>query len=162
METSKSILHAVASALSNGQSARIDVTGLGDGKVKVIYTPQIGETPEGASQELINLRAAIARPFVVTGTAGEIEDSFAARLQEKAAVVSRGMNALDEIERLAQAARSTTKPAAAPQAQAPRELSADDEEEEDGSGGETSATAQGGAPAEAAPQQKPTSIAAEF
>lgn len=63
METNKSILHAVASALSAGQSARIDVSGLGDGKVKVIYTPQIGETPEGASQEVINLRAAIARPL---------------------------------------------------------------------------------------------------
>ena len=113
MQTNKTILHALASALSAGQSARIDVSGLGDGKVKVVYTPQIGETPEGASQEIINLRAAIARPFIVTGTASEIEEVFEARLQEKATVVSRGMNALDEIDRLAQAARKSSKPGSA-------------------------------------------------
>lgn len=162
METNKSILHAVASALSAGQSARIDVSGLGDGKVKVIYTPQIGETPEGASQEVINLRAAIARPFVVTGTASEIKDAFAARLQEKAAVVSRGLNALDEIDRLAQAARSTSKPAAAA---APAQASVatdDDEERDDDESAEGGAAAPAGTAAEAAPQQKPTSIAEQF
>lgn len=161
METNQSILHAVASALSAGQSARIDVSGLGDGKVKVIYTPQIGETPEGASQEVINLRAAIARPFVVTGTAGEIKDAFAARLQEKAAVVSRGLNALDEIDRLAQAARSTSKPAAAA-APAQASVATDDDEERDDESAEGGAAAPAGTAAEAAPQQKPTSIAEQF
>lgn len=161
METNKSILHAVASALSAGQSARIDVSGLGDGKVKVIYTPQIGETPEGASQEVINLRAAIARPFVVTGTASEIKDAFAARLQEKAAVVSRGLNALDEIDRLAQAARSTSKPAAAA-APAQASVATDDDEERDDESAEGGAAAPAGTAAEAAPQQKPTSIAEQF
>lgn len=161
METNQSILHAVASALSAGQSARIDVSGLGDGKVKVIYTPQIGETPEGASQEVINLRAAIARPFVVTGTASEIKDAFAARLQEKAAVVSRGLNALDEIDRLAQAARSTSKPAAAA-APAQASVATDDDEERDDENAEGGAAAPAGTAAEAAPQQKPTSIAEQF
>ncbi|EPJ5561935.1 PRTRC system protein E [Pseudomonas aeruginosa] len=161
METNKSILHAVASALSAGQSARIDVSGLGDGKVKVIYTPQIGETPEGASQEVINLRAAIARPFVVTGNASEIKDAFAARLQEKAAVVSRGLNALDEIDRLAQAARSTSKPAAAA-APAQASVATDDDEERDDESAEGGAAAPAGTAAEAAPQQKPTSIAEQF
>lgn len=161
METNQSILHAVASALSAGQSARIDVSGLGDGKVKVIYTPQIGETPEGASQEVINLRAAIARPFVVTGTASEIKDAFAARLQEKAAVVSRGLNALDEIDRLAQAARSTSKPAAAA-APAQASVATDDDEERDDESAEGGAVAPAGTAAEAAPQQKPTSIAEQF
>lgn len=161
METNKSILHAVASALSAGQSARIDVSGLGDGKVKVIYTPQIGETPEGASQEVINLRAAIARPFVVTGNASEIKDAFAARLQEKAAVVSRGLNALDEIDRLAQAARSTSKPAAAA-APAQASVATDDDEERDDESAEGGAAAPAGTATEAAPQQKPTSIAEQF
>lgn len=161
METNKSILHAVASALSAGQSARIDVSGLGDGKVKVIYTPQIGETPEGASQEVINLRAAIARPFVVTGTASEIKDAFTTRLQEKAAVVSRGLNALDEIDRLAQAARSTSKPAAAA-APAQVSVATDDDEERDDESAEGGATAPAGTAVEAAPQQKPASIAEQF
>ena len=111
MHQTQTFLQAVGSTLAIGQGASIDIQGIGDGKIKLIYSPKIGETPEGASSEVVALRADIAVPFVVTGTAVEIEEAFAARLREKSAVVTRGMSALDEIERLANAAKAAVKPA---------------------------------------------------
>lgn len=110
MQQQKTFLQVIGEALSIGQSAGVEVQGLGEGKVRLVFTPKIGETPEGASEEVIALRAAIAAPFVVTGTPTEIEQAFAFRMSEKTAVLNRGLSALDEIERLASAAkdRATT------------------------------------------------------
>ncbi|MBA1306654.1 PRTRC system protein E [Stutzerimonas stutzeri] len=109
MQQQLTFLQVIGEALSAGQNAGIEVQGLGAGKMRLVYTPRIGETPEGASAEVVALRAAIATPFVVTGTAEEIEQAFSARIHEKAAVVNRGLSALDEIDRLANAAKANAK-----------------------------------------------------
>ncbi|MGE8065172.1 PRTRC system protein E [Pseudomonas sp. NPDC089569] len=108
---------AVASVLSVNTSATIEVQGLGDGQIKVIYTPNLGPTPHNASDEVVSLRAAICKPMVVAGPADEVEDAFGEHIKKKAAVVTRGLSILDEIERIGAAALATAKakaPVAAP------------------------------------------------
>lgn len=116
----KSFLQSVGAVLTTGLKASIQIEGLGNGAVKLIYTPEIGPTPENASEAVIQLRAAISKPMVVSGTPEEIESAFADLIANKAAVVGRGLGALDEIERLASKAvdeakaKHAGKPAAAP------------------------------------------------
>lgn len=108
---------AVASVLTANTSATIEVQGLGDGQIKVIYTPNLGPTPHNASDEVVSLRAAICKPMVVAGPADEVEDAFGEHIKKKAAVVTRGLSMLDEIERIGAAALASAKakaPAATP------------------------------------------------
>ena len=135
MQQQLTFLQVIGEALSAGQNAGIEVQGLGAGKMRLVYTPRIGETPEGASAEVVALRAAIATPFVVTGTAEEIEQAFSARIHEKAAVVNRGLSALDEIDRLANAAKANAKGSAKGAASpAPNAQGSEDDESEAGLG----------------------------
>jgi PRTRC genetic system protein E len=120
---------AVASILTAGNNAIIEVQGLGDGQIKVVYTPNLGPTPQNASVEEVNLRAAIAKPLVVAGPADEVEADLMGHLKSKAAVVSRGLSMLDEIERLGAAALATAKAGAAKAA--PVAAVGDNDEEED-------------------------------
>lgn len=133
MQQQLTFLQVIGAALSAGQNAGIEVQGLGAGKMRLVYTPRIGETPEGASAEVVALRAAIATPFVVTGTAEEIEQAFSARIHEKAAVVNRGLSALDEIDRLANAAKANAK-GSAKGAASPAPNAQDTEDDEVGLG----------------------------
>lgn len=144
----KCIIHAAAAVLQEGLGATIDLQGLAGGRVKLTYTPNIGPTPDNASADIINLRSAMARPFVVSGTAEEIEAAFADRVASSAQVVQRGLTALDEIERLASAALDNARSKAAPPAQAPATAPVDGgDEDEDEEGGEQ----EGGTQAPVAP-----------
>lgn len=102
-------LQAIGSALTSGLKASIEATGMGDGKIKLVYTPDIGETPENASDAVTQLRSAIEKPMVLIGTPNEVEEAFSQRIVEKSAVVSRGLSALDEIDRLVAAAVDEAK-----------------------------------------------------
>lgn len=135
----KSIIHAAAAVLQEGLGATIDLQGLAGGRVKLTYTPNIGPTPDNASADIINLRSAMARPFVVAGTVDEIEAAFADRVASSAQVIQRGLSALDEIERLASAAvdkartkTATQAPAAAPEDDADDDEANDADEQEGG------------------------------
>ncbi len=115
---------AVASVLTANTSATIEVQGLGDGQIKVIYTPNLGPTPNNASDEVVNLRAAICKPMVVAGLADEVEEAFVEHIKKKAVVVTRGLSMLDEIERIGAAALASAKAKSPAVADAPN---ADDE-----------------------------------
>lgn len=135
----KSIIHAAAAVLQEGLGATIDLQGLAGGRVKLTYTPNIGPTPDNASADIINLRSAMARPFVVAGTADEIEAAFADRVASSAQVVQRGLSALDEIERLASAALEKARSKATPATQAPAAAAEDDGDDADEQEGGTQA-----------------------
>ncbi|MDF9779153.1 PRTRC system protein E [Pseudomonas baetica] len=125
---------AVASVLTANTSATIEVQGLGEGQIKVIYTPNLGPTPHNASDDVVNLRAAICKPMVVAGTADEVEDAFCEHIKKKAVAVTRGLSMLDEIERIGAAAlananaKATAAPAPAP---AGGDLDVEEEESDD-------------------------------
>lgn len=114
-------LQSVGAVLTTGLKATVELHGLGDGKIKLLYTPDIGPTPEKSSEAVVQLRSAIAKPMVVSGTPEEIEEAFAELIVSKAAVVRRGLSALDEIERLATKAvdEAKSKPAAKAASTAP-------------------------------------------
>lgn len=145
---------AVASVLTAGNNAIIEVQGLSDGQIKVIYTPNLGPTPQGASVEEVNLRAAIAKPLVVTGTADVVESELMGHIKSKAVAVNRGLSILDEIERLGAAALNTAKAKiekAGPIAAVGEDL---EEEEEDGDDAGHTAPAAADGMAAAAPAIK--------
>lgn len=137
---------AVASVLTAGNNAIIEVQGLNDGQIKLIYTPNLGPTPQGASVEEVNLRAAIAKPLVVTGTADVVESELMGHIKSKAAGVTRGLSILDEIERLGAAALNSAKAKiekAAPIAAVGEDLEEEEEEDGDGTGNTDPAAADG-------------------
>jgi len=142
-------LQSVGAVLTTGLKATVQLEGLADGNIKLMYTPEIGPTPENASEAVVQLRAAISKPMVVSGAPAEIEEAFANLIASKAAVVARGLSALDEIERLANAAvgEAKTKPSATPPA--PQHVSDDDGEEGDEGEVEAVAVNQSSAPATA-------------
>lgn len=124
-------LQSVGAVLTTGLKATIELHGLGDGKVKLLYTPDIGPTPEKSSEAVVQLRSAIAKPMVVSGTPAEIEEAFAELIASKAAVVRRGLSALDEIERLANKAVDEAKSNPAAKAAAPSTDADDSDDEHD-------------------------------
>ncbi|SBW84281.1 hypothetical protein PVE_R2G0252 [Pseudomonas veronii 1YdBTEX2] len=121
-------LQSVGAVLTTGLKATIELHGLGDGKVKLLYTPDIGPTPENSSEAVVQLRSAIAKPMVVSGTPEEIEEAFAELIASKAVVVRRGLSALDEIDRLANKAVDEAKSKPASKAASP---TLDDSEDHD-------------------------------
>ena len=70
--------------------------------------------------------------MVVSGTPEEIEEAFAELIASKAAVVRRGLSALDEIERLATKAvdEAKSKPAAKAASTAPAVGESEDRDDE--------------------------------
>lgn len=150
----KTFLQAVGAVLTDGLKATVQLHGLANGQVQLIYTPDIGPTPENASEAQVNLRAAIAKPLVITGTPVEIEEAFAERIGEKAEVVKRGQQALDEIARLASAAVAEAGAKAASKPAPAQTVEPEDESEE-----EEDAEQERAAPAPVAPHNEPTPTA---
>lgn len=124
----QTFLQAIGSVLTNGLKATVELHGIGEGKIKLVYTPDIGPIPEKASDSEVKLRAAIAKPMVVSGTPLEIEEAFKGLIDTKAAVVGRGLSALDEMERLASAAVAAAKGAATATAAPAQPTPSDDDD----------------------------------
>ncbi|MCU9528511.1 PRTRC system protein E [Pseudomonas mosselii] len=154
-------LQSVGAVLTTGLKATVQLEGLADGNIKLIYTPEIGPTPENASEAVVQLRAAISKPMVVSGAPAEIEEAFANLIASKAAVVARGLSALDEIERLANAAvgEAKAKPSATPPT-APH--ASDDDDDDDGDEGEAEASAINPSSAPATAPAVPGAAASQF
>lgn len=137
---SQTFLQAIGAVLTPGLSASVEIQGLPNGQIKLMYTPNIGATPENASDAIVQLRAAIAKPMVITGAPDEIEEAFGALIAAKAQVVSRGLSAMDEIERLAGTAiaEAKAKPVASPAGATAASTTAnavdEDDDEESGDG----------------------------
>lgn len=55
----------------------IELNGEGDGRVKAIVSPLVGEIPENASEEHRKLKAALAMPLRCIGSPSVIEDDLA-------------------------------------------------------------------------------------
>lgn len=155
-------LQSVGAVLTTGLKATVQLEGLADGNIKLMYTPEIGPTPENASEAVVQLRAAISKPMVVSGAPAEIEEAFATLISSKAAVVARGLSALDEIERLASAAvgEAKAKPSATPPAAS--DFSDDDGEEGDEGEAEANATKPSNTPAPAPAPAVPGAAASQF
>ncbi|KPC02210.1 PRTRC system protein E (plasmid) [Pseudomonas amygdali pv. lachrymans] len=146
-------LQSLGAVLTTGLKATIELHGLGDGKIKLLYTPDIGPTPENSTEAVVQLRSAIAKPMVVSGTPEEIEEAFAELIASKSAVVRRGLSALDEIERLANKAveEAKSKPAAKAATPAPSGDESEDDADENG-------TDAAGLPEPVAPEATGTSV----
>lgn len=127
----QSIIHAAAAVLTEGLKASIELQGLGHGRVKLTFTPNLGPTPDGASNEVINLRSAMSRPFMVSGSADEIEEAFAVRVVEASKIVQRGLSALDEIERLVSAAVDSAKAKTSVKPQDVQQSRSEDDDEDE-------------------------------
>ncbi|HHH9441213.1 TPA: PRTRC system protein E [Pseudomonas aeruginosa] len=150
---------AVSKALTDSNKRiSIDLSGLDGGRVKVIVSANIGITPENATDAEKKLRAAIAKPLVLSGTPEEVEAALYARVSAHTEVVNAGMSALDEIRKLGEAAVQAAKPAAKPAAKVPQpsatpaqqrdEEELDDTDLEEGADGVPAAHAAPAAPAE--------------
>ncbi|MCP1515681.1 PRTRC system protein E [Pseudomonas rhodesiae] len=126
----QTFLQSVGAVLTNGLKATVELQGVGEGRIKLVYTPDIGATPDNATQSLMKLRAAIAKPLVVTGSPLEIEEAFALLVGEKSAVVKRGLSALDDIERIAEAAVAEAN-ATRPKAPSTQDTNVEEEVEEE-------------------------------
>ncbi|MFJ2456662.1 PRTRC system protein E [Pseudomonas protegens] len=103
---------AISQALTDSSKRiNIDISGLEGGRVKVVLSANIGPTPAKASEAEIKLRAAIAKPMMLSGTPEEVEAALFERVRSHAEVVNHGMSALDEIRKLSEAAMQAAKPA---------------------------------------------------
>lgn len=88
----------MASALA-GTQHRVNVaieTASADA-LKVMVTADLGPTPEKASEQEVQLRAAMCRPLILVGSAVEIEEALLKRLTQHVQALNEGMSLLDEI-----------------------------------------------------------------
>lgn len=138
----QTFLQAIGAVLTPGMSATVEVQGLPTGEIKLIYTPNIGTTPDNASDAIVQLRAAISKPMIIAGAPAEIEEAFGKLIAQKAQVVGRGLSAMDEIERLAGAAiaEAKAKPLGAAATKTGNAVDEDEDEDEPSGDAEPAAT----------------------
>lgn len=124
---------AVAPAVANAkQRITVDIEGLGEGRIKVLLSANLGQTPEKATDAEAALRAALSKPLVVAGTPAEVEAALLDRVTHHVQVVNEGSAMLEQIRSLgAQAIAAVQKPAtksAAPSAAPDEAADVDDDE----------------------------------
>ena len=89
---------AIATALTGtNKSLNIDVQGVANNQIKVLISANLGPVPADAGPEETKLRVALAKPMLITGTAEQIEDALASRLQTHTQAVNEGLSMLEEI-----------------------------------------------------------------
>ena len=66
-------------------------------ELKVMVTADLGPTPEKASEQEVQLRAAMCRPLILVGSAVEIEEALMKRLTQHVQALNEGVRLLDEI-----------------------------------------------------------------
>ena len=78
----------------------IEIQGMGDGRIKAIVSPLVGEIAEGASEEERKLKAALSMPLKCIGSPNEIEsdlDSHVRNFVFKRNQWEASLNALDAV-----------------------------------------------------------------
>ncbi|HHG4594546.1 PRTRC system protein E [Pseudomonas aeruginosa] len=139
---------AVSQAVAmSKQRINVDIEGLGDGRIKVLLSANLGPTPENASASEVQLRAALAKPLLVSGTPEEVEEALHERVKAHAAVINEGASLLEQIRSLGAKAMAERKGGAPATAAQPEEEDDDVEEER----GDSKPVAQQTTPAPAAP-----------
>jgi hypothetical protein len=101
--------------------------------LKVMVTADLGPTPEKASEQEVQLRAAMCRPLILVGSAVEIEEALMKRLTQHVQALNEGVSLLDEIRSIgatvqAKAAAPATEQPAMPALDADADADADAEE----------------------------------
>ncbi|MBM3105664.1 PRTRC system protein E [Pseudomonas sp. V1] len=144
---------AISQALTDSNKRiNVDITGLEGGRIKVVMSANLGPTPAKASEAECKLRAAIAKPLLLSGTPEEVEGALFERVRTHAEVVNHGMSALDEIRKLSEAAISHAKTPAAKQATPKAPAAAADAEDDEADGDDTGNVTPAAQKAEAAAQ----------
>ncbi|WP_432780660.1 hypothetical protein QZH44_29825 (plasmid) [Pseudomonas corrugata] len=95
----QSTFFSVMAAALAGTQHRVNVaieTASAD-SLKVMITADFGPTPEKASEDEVQLRAAMCRPLVLVGSAVEIEEALMKRVTQHVVALNEGMSLLDEI-----------------------------------------------------------------
>ncbi|MBB3105262.1 hypothetical protein [Azomonas macrocytogenes] len=116
---SDSFFAAISQAV-NGTDRRIhiDLQGLADGRIKVLLSADLGPTPDTASNTEVQLRAALAKPLLVSGTPAEVEAALSERVCTHTAALNEGTRLLDEIRVLGSQALADAKKARDPKPKA--------------------------------------------
>lgn len=138
-------LMALATALS-GTQHRLNVaieSAPNDG-VKVLVTADLGPTPEKATEAEAQLRAAMCRPLIVSGSAADVDAALVHRLTKHVRGLDEGQSLLDEIRQIGAEVRNKAPEASSVAPSAP----ADDDSDDDLNAEQEPVT---GAPAESEP-----------
>ena len=105
-------LFAKIAQLSSRKGDRIsfEVSFLGNNEIRVMATPDLGPTPSNATDEEVELRAALASPLTITGTPEEVDTLLTEHLMRRQAVQREGVTALASLEaRIKQASEKAGK-----------------------------------------------------
>lgn len=117
----------LANALSGTQHRlNVAIESAPNSGLKVLVTADLGPTPDKASEDEIQLRAAMCRPVILTGSAGDVEQALIVRLTKHVRALDEGSSLLDEIQKMRYEVRE--KATKAPN-EAPKK--ADGEEQQD-------------------------------
>ena len=110
------MIQELAKALTQqGSRLHFEMCNAGEGSIRVRVTPDLGPAPSDASDEEIQLRAAITSPLSITGSPAEVEASLANHLGQQREIVAEGVASISALrERLnaATAKAQQAKPSA--------------------------------------------------
>lgn len=98
---SNTFFTAISQAVTGANKRiNVDIEGLSEGRIKVLLSANLGPTPENACDSEIKLRAAIAMPLLVSGTAEEVEAALYQRVRSHALAINEGAAMLEQIRSL--------------------------------------------------------------
>ncbi|CAM5366654.1 PRTRC system protein E OS=Stutzerimonas stutzeri OX=316 GN=G7024_19850 PE=4 SV=1 [Stutzerimonas stutzeri] len=119
----------VATAVAADANKRlfVEITGAGEGRIRAIITPDLGEVPEDASAEVAQVYALMARPVVVTGLPAEVEAALSDKLQQASRIQAEGEDTLAALRQIQEQAKANA--AKAPKAAKAAPVAEDDEDE---------------------------------
>lgn len=81
-----------------GSRSHFEMVGLGDDRIRVLITPDLGPCPSNASEEELQVREILSRPVTVTGTPEEIDLLIEERMNNRVVVQDKGMVDLARIQ----------------------------------------------------------------
>lgn len=99
-----------------GDRLQFEMVGTSNNEIRVRVTPDLGPTPENASDEEIELRTLMATPITISGTPAEVDELLSEYLDKRVETQTVGADALATLtEKMAQAAHNAkaAKPSAA-------------------------------------------------
>lgn len=103
------LLNKLAMAVNaTGQRVSFDFSCMGNDSYKVLIRADIGATPSNASDKEVYLRAAIATPFLMTGSITQIANDFDARLSSHIGALDEAKSQLSAINAAVQKAAKSS------------------------------------------------------
>lgn len=84
-------------ASSEGSRLTLEITGAGNGQIKVRVTPDLGPTPSNATDEEVTLRALMATPITILGTPEEADTLLTEQLEKRTPIQASGASALNDL-----------------------------------------------------------------